>query len=109
MAPVNDTSANSTEYQARASAHSKSNIMGWLAAGLGYNALTGHLISFCSLLLVFPGIYAISLASMLTYVVDRMKRSLPESVGDTAIQAAFSSRSWAVAFAVFRTRYSRSR
>ncbi len=52
------------EYDQSASAYSKGVITFWLIAGLAFNLLTGNFISLSSALLVFPGIFVISIASM---------------------------------------------
>ena len=65
-----------TKYNQMASSHSKANIFLWLISGIVYNIYQSNLISFSTLLLVIPGIFIISLASMLTFWVEVKKQQI---------------------------------
>ena len=61
------------KYNQMASSHSKANIFLWLISGIVYNIYQANLVSFSTLLLVIPGIFIISYASIPTFWVEVKK------------------------------------
>lgn len=64
------------EYNKQASAHSKANIILWLISGVIYNIYSDNLMSLSTLLLVIPGIFVASFASMPTFLVNIKKHQI---------------------------------
>lgn len=56
-----------SEHNSMATAHSKANIFGWVIGGVIYSYLYGNLVSLTSALLIFPGIFIASFASIITF------------------------------------------
>lgn len=68
------------EYNRLASEHSRANIVLWIIAGIIYNIVQHNLFSLSTLLLIIPGIFVISFASMPTFWVEIKKRKIiPET------------------------------
>ncbi|MDO8516281.1 MAG: hypothetical protein Q7S28_03460 [bacterium] len=59
------------EYNKLAAGHSKANIFGWIIGGIAYSYFYGSLIGITTGLLIFPGIFIASFASILTFWGDR--------------------------------------
>lgn len=59
------------EHNILATSHSKANIFGWIVGGVVYSYFYGSLISLATGLLIFPGIYIASFASILTFLGNR--------------------------------------
>jgi len=64
------------KYNQMASSHSKANIFLWLIAGIVYNIYQSNLISISTLLVIIPGIFIISFASIPTFWVEVKKRQI---------------------------------
>jgi|SRR3989338_6429034 len=64
------------KYNSMASSHSKANIFLWLISGIIYNIYQSNLISLSTLLLVIPGIFIISFASIPTFWVEVKKQQI---------------------------------
>lgn len=64
------------KYNQMASSHSKANIFLWLIAGIVYNIYQSNLISISTLLVVIPGIFIISFASIPTFWVEAKKHQI---------------------------------
>ena len=59
-----------SDYNRSASAHCKAAIFTWLVSGRIYAGVTGQLLSWESLLLLFPGVFVASLISLLTFLAS---------------------------------------
>ncbi len=64
------------KYNQMASSHSKVNIFLWLIAGIVYNIYQSNLISISTLLVIIPGIFIVSFASILTLWVEVKKHQI---------------------------------
>ncbi|MDP1707058.1 MAG: hypothetical protein Q8L30_00640 [bacterium] len=64
------------EHSRLATSHSKANIFGWVVGGVIYSYFYGNLISLTTGLLIFPGIFIASFASILTFWGDRKMESV---------------------------------
>lgn len=69
-------SLDEAEYNQMASSHSKANIFLWLISGIIFNVYQSSLISLSTLLLVIPGIFIISFASIPTFWVEVKKHQI---------------------------------
>lgn len=67
---------NEAKYNQMASSHSKVNIFLWLTAGIIYNVYQSNIVSLSTLLLIIPGIFIISLASIPTFWVEVKKHQI---------------------------------
>lgn len=63
-------------YNNLASKHSRAKIILWVITGIIFNIVQGNLISISTLLLIIPGIFVISLASMLTFFIEIKKQKI---------------------------------
>lgn len=64
-----------SEYNAKASAATKTNIILWLISGLLFNLITGKLISLKTLLLFLPGVFVVSLVGIpFFYFTEKSKQ-----------------------------------
>ncbi len=63
-------------YNQMASSHSKANIFLWLISGIIYNIYQSNLISWSTLLLIMPGIFIISFASIPTFWIEVKKHQI---------------------------------
>ena len=59
------------EYNSLATSHSKANIFGWIIGGVIYSYFYGSLISITTGLLILPGIFIASFASIPTFWGNR--------------------------------------
>lgn len=64
------------KYNQMASSYSKANIFLWLISGIIYNIYQSNLVSFSTLLLIIPGIFIISFASIPTFWVEVKKHQI---------------------------------
>ena len=64
------------QYDQKASSHSKANIFLWVIGGILFNIYKGNLFSVSTLLLIIPGIFIVSFASMITFFVDVKKHQI---------------------------------
>lgn len=64
------------KYNQMASSYSKTNIFLWLISGIIYNIYQSNLISLSTLLLILPGIFIISFASIPTFWVEIKKHQI---------------------------------
>jgi len=78
------------QYNQMASSHSKANIFLWIISGLIYNTFSKNLISFSTLLLIIPGIFIISFASMLTFFVEIKKHQIIPNTKNVFILSLFT-------------------
>lgn len=78
------------EYNQLASKHSKANIFLWIIAGIIYNLFHSNLISISTLLLLLPGIFIISFASIPTFYIDLKKREIVPRTNNIFILILFS-------------------
>jgi len=78
------------EYAKLASSHSKANIFLWFISGIVYNLITGNLPSLSTVLLVIPGIFIISFASILTFWVDQKKKQIVQKTNNVFILFLFT-------------------
>ena len=78
------------EYDKRASAHSRASIILWVLGGLGYNLWVGHLVSWSSVLLILPGIFVASFASMPTLWVEIKKQKIIQDTNNVLVLLAFT-------------------
>lgn len=67
-------------YNRQAGVWSKGNIFGWLIGGLGYNWYVSELASLSTILLIFPGIFIASFASIPTYLIESAKNKALDSM-----------------------------
>ncbi len=79
-----------TKYNQTASSHSKSNIFLWLISGVIYNIYHSNLVSFSTLLLIIPGIFIISFASILTFWVEVKKHQIVPKTNNIFVLTLFS-------------------
>ena len=67
---------NKAKYDQMASSHSRANIILWLVSGIIYNVYQLNLFSISTLLLVLPGVFIISYASIPTFWVEVKKHQI---------------------------------
>ena len=77
-------------YAKLASNHSKVSIFLWIIGGLVYNFLHGSLISLPSGLIIFPGMFIISFASILTFWVNVKKMQILPKTDNVLILIGFT-------------------
>lgn len=78
------------EYDQLASRYSKANIFLWIIAGIIYNLFHSNLISISTFLLLLPGIFVISFASIPTFYMDLKKRQIVPQTNNIFILILFS-------------------
>lgn len=78
------------EYNRLASSHSKADIFLWLAGGLIYNFFHGNLISLSSALVILPGIFIASFASIPTFWVNVKKMQILPKTNNIFVLAGFT-------------------
>lgn len=78
------------EYEKLASSHSKANIILWLIGGIIYNIYHSNFVSISSALLVLPGIFLISFASIPTFWMNLKKDQIVRNTNNYAVLALFT-------------------
>jgi len=78
------------EYNRKASAHTKANIFLWFIAGIIFNVYKGNLFSISTLLLIIPGIFIISFASIISFFVDVKKHQIVPGTNNVFILLLFT-------------------
>ncbi|MDD5358605.1 MAG: hypothetical protein PHX80_05640 [Candidatus Nanoarchaeia archaeon] len=79
-----------TKYNQMASNHSKANIFLWLISGVIYNIYRSNLVSFSTLLLVIPGIFIISFASIPTFWIEVKKHQIVPKTNNVIVLTLFT-------------------
>lgn len=77
-------------YNQKASSHSKANIFLWLISGFAYNIYQSNLVSFSTLLLIIPGIFIISFASIPTFWVEVKKHQIVPKTNNFFVLTLFT-------------------
>ncbi len=80
----------SDTYDKLASSHSRANIFLWIVGGLIYNFFNGDLISLSSVLVVFPGIFIASFASIPTFWVNVKKMQILQKTNNILVLIGFT-------------------
>lgn len=78
------------KYNQMASSHSKANIFLWLISGIIYNIYQSNLVSFSTLLLIIPGIFIISFASIPTFWVEVKKHQIVPATKNILVLILFT-------------------
>ncbi|MBU0533373.1 MAG: hypothetical protein KJ887_01040 [Candidatus Omnitrophica bacterium] len=78
------------KYNQMANSHSKANIFLWLISGVIYNIYQTNLISFSTLLLIIPGIFVISYASIPTFWVEVKKHQIVPKTNNILVLTLFT-------------------
>lgn len=78
------------KYNQMASSHSKANIFLWLIAGIVYNIYQSNLISISTLLVVIPGIFIISFASIPTFWIEVKKHQIVPATKNILVLILFT-------------------
>lgn len=78
------------QYNQMATSHSKANIVLWLIAGIIYNIYHSNLFSLSTLLLIIPGIFVISFASIPTFYVNTKKHEIIPKTNNVLILILFT-------------------
>ena len=79
-----------SEYNALATPHSKADIFLWVIGGMVYNGIIGNLFSLSTALLIIPGIFIASYASMLTFWVEIQKRRILPQTNNVFVLLGFT-------------------
>ena len=78
------------EYNQKASAHSKANLILWVIGGIIFNIYKSNLFSISTLLLIIPGIFIISFASMISFFIDVKKHQIIPSTNNVFVLLLFT-------------------
>jgi len=78
------------QYNQKASSHSKANILLWILGGIIFNIFKGNLISLSTILLIIPGIFVASFASILTFFVDIKKNQIIPNTNNILVLFLFT-------------------
>jgi uncharacterized membrane protein len=78
------------EYNRRASAHSKANIILWVIGGVAFNVYEHNLISISTILLVIPGIFIASFASLTSFLIDVKKYQIVPKTNNVFVLLLFT-------------------
>lgn len=87
------------EYNNLATSHSKANIFGWIIGGVVYSYFYGSLVSLTTGLLILPGIFIASLASIPTFWADRKMEQVV--TGSENFLVLFGATVWLVVSKVY--------
>jgi len=79
-----------TKYNQMASSHSKASIFLWLISGVVYNICKSNLVSLSTILLVIPGIFIISFASIPTFWVEVKKHQIVPKTNNILVLTLFT-------------------
>lgn len=77
-------------YNKLSTSHSKANIFLWVIGGLIYNLFCGNLLSLSSALVIFPGIFIASFASIPTFWVEIKKKQIVPKTNNIFILTGFT-------------------
>ena len=78
------------EYNRKATSHSKANIFLWTVGGIVFNIFRSNLFSISTLLLIIPGIFIISFASIPTFYIEAKKYQIIPKTKNVFIFLLFS-------------------
>ena len=78
------------KYNQMTSSHSKANIFLWVISGVVYNIYQSNLVSLSTLLLIIPGIFIISFASIPTFWVDVKKHQIVPKTNNIFVLTLFT-------------------
>ena len=78
------------QYDQKASSHSKVNIFLWIISGIIFNICKGNLFSISTLLLIVPGIFIVSFASIISFFVDVKKHQIVPKTNNVFILFLFT-------------------
>ena len=76
-------------YNRLASNHSQANIFLWIIGGLFYNLIHGDLISLTSVLVLLPGIFIVSFASIPTFFIKIKRNQILQKTDNPFIVIGF--------------------